>query len=139
MDIIDLYKTTRGQIEHIDNAISQRIIWLVISQSFFFDGYSILITGVPKEIMLIGKQHDLILLFPLSALLMNIISLIDTIAGMSYLRKLTRDFNEKRKTEKADHPYPPIEGFKKLNLLKNFSALILPSVFAIIWIIILMR
>jgi hypothetical protein len=139
MDIIDLYKTIRSQIEHVDNMISQRIIWLVISQSFFFDGYSILITGEPKDLLLSGKQHELILIFPIAALLMNIISLIDIISGMNYLKTVTKDFYEKRKAEKADVPYPPIEGFKKLNLLKNLSAVILPSVFTIIWIIILVH
>jgi hypothetical protein len=139
MDIIDLYKTTRGQIEHIDNTISQRIIWLIISQSFFFDGYAILITGEPKDMLLWGKQHELILIFPIAALLMNVISLIDIISGMNYLKGLYLSFYDKNKIEKVDVPYPPIEGFRKLNFLKNLSAIILPSVFIIIWIIILIH
>jgi hypothetical protein len=139
LDIIDIYKTTRGQIEHVDNIISQRIIWLVISQSFFFSGYSILITGEPKDTLLFEKQHELILLFPIAAILMNVISLIDIISGMNYLKALCISFNDKKRIEKIDVPFPPIEGFRKLNLLKNLSALILPSVFAIIWIIILIR
>src|ERR1700710_2479377 len=97
MDIIDLYKVTRGQIEHVDNTISQRIIWLIISQSFFFSGYAILVTGNPNDIMLLGQQHTLLLLFPISALVMNVISLIDIVAGTIYLRKLRIDFNKKRK------------------------------------------
>ena len=139
MDIGDLYKTTRLQIEHVDNTISQRIIWLVISQSFFFSGYSILVTGVPKDVLLVEKQHDLILLFPISAMFINLLSLLDIVSGMIYLSKLDKDFKKKRIAEKADLPYPPVEGFKNLNFLKNLSAITLPSVFVIIWIIILTR
>ena len=32
----EIYKTTRGQIEHFENAINVRVIWLSIGQSFFF-------------------------------------------------------------------------------------------------------
>jgi hypothetical protein len=34
----DEYKVVRGQIEHVDNNLGQRVIWLVIAQSFFLAG-----------------------------------------------------------------------------------------------------
>lgn len=139
MDINEYYKVNRSQIEHVDNTISQRIVWLVISQSFFFSGYSVLITGSPADLSLIGKQHMLLILFPLSALIMNLVSLFDVVCGMVYLRKLTIDFNKKKEASNADFTFPPINGFKMLNQLKNLSSIILPAVFIIIWIIILIH
>jgi hypothetical protein len=136
MDNGELYKVIRSQIEHIDNTISQRIVWLVISQSFFFSGYSVLTTGSPMDEGLIGKQHLLITLFPIAAFIMNLISLVDIVSGMIYLKKLARDFRNKNE-EKPDLPYPPIDGFQMLNRLKNLSALILPAAFLVIWVIIL--
>jgi hypothetical protein len=136
MDIYEIYRIIRSQIEHVDNTISQRIVWLVLSQSFFFSGYSILVTGVPKSSMLIEQQQMLLTLFPVSALLMNVVSLIDIVSGMVYLKKLSRDYNERGTTAGG---YPPIEGYKNLNRAKNSSSLIVPLVFLTVWMIILLK
>jgi|GEM_PF-5462454 len=137
MDIIEVYKVSRSQIEHIDNTISQRINWLVISQSFFFSGVAILITGVPKELIMIERQSQLLLLFPISAIVMCIISLVDIIMGILYQEKLNNFFDAKNKLESAELIFPPLFGFNNLNRLKNWGSFIVPITFIIIWIIVL--
>jgi hypothetical protein len=135
MDITETYKVIRSQIEHIDNTISQRIVWLVIAQSFFFSGYAILVTGTAPDAFLSNKQQLLLVCFPVSAIIMTVISLVDIIAGMVYLNKLTSDYNVRKQDN--DVPYPPIQGFKRLNIFKNVSAIIVPAAFLIIWVIIM--
>lgn len=133
----DLYRTVRTQIEHIDNTLSQQLVWLVISQSFFVSGYSVLITGNPGSPAHTAIQKHLLLFFPAVSMLMIFFSFFDVVAGMVYIRKLVK-FYEKNKHEASEHdPYPPIGGFKMLNKVKNLSPLAVPILFIMMWIWIL--
>lgn len=135
----DLYKVTRGQIEHIDNTLSQRTIWLIISQSFFVSGYAVLITGNPNDAGMLAKQHFLIMLFPIASIILILVSLFDIIAGILYLRSLRISYHEASDKNIPEPGYPPLEGFKMLNALKNLSPLIVPFVFVAVWLIILFK
>ena len=110
-ELQDLYKVTRAQTEHIDNTISQRIVWLVITQSFFFSAYAIVITSDPAKAFLPQKQGLLSLLLPIVALIMIALSYLDIIAGIIYISKLCGSFCkrlEEGNGSKSD--YPPIGG-----------------------------
>jgi hypothetical protein len=134
----DLYKVVRAQIEHLDNTISQRIIWLVLSQSFFVSGYAILITGIPKEPNFIRLQAMLVKYFPIVSSIMVILSFFDIMAGMAYMKRL-KDFmvDQKKGGIQAPMNYPPVNGFKMLNGIKNLSPIAVPVVFIAFWIFIL--
>jgi hypothetical protein len=131
----DLYKVTRSQTEHIDNTLSQRIVWLVLTQSFFFSAYAVVITADHAAAFLPGKQGLLSTLLPVVALIMIAISYLDIVAGIIYISKLTKFF--KNKAAETPLPYPPLGGFEHLSFYKNLSSLIVPCVFFITWLVIL--
>jgi hypothetical protein len=134
----DLYKVTRAQTEHIDNTLSQRIVWLVLTQSFFFSAYAVVTTANHTTAFLPDKQQLLSILLPVVALLMIAISYLDIVAGIIYLSKLVKSFKNKVTTEsEVPLSYPPIGGFDHLSFYKNLSSLIVPVVFFITWLIIL--
>jgi hypothetical protein len=134
----DLYKVTRAQTEHIDNTLSQRIVWLVLTQSFFFSAYAVVITANHDTAFLPGKQGLLSVLLPVVALIMIAISYLDIVAGILYISKLTKFFNNKAAAENSSPlTYPPIGGFEHLSFYKNLSSLIVPCIFFITWLVIL--
>ena len=134
----DLYKVIRAQMEHLDNTISQRTIWLVISQSFFVSGYAILVTGIPKEPTFIRLQAMLVICFPIVSSIMVLLSFFDIIAGMAYMKKLDRFLDEQKKAGvQPPTNYPPVNGFKMLNGIKNLSPFAVPIIFIVFWIFIL--
>jgi hypothetical protein len=133
----DLYKVVRAQIEHLDNTLSQRIVWLIISQSFFVSGYSILITGNPNNPVYIHLQAALIILFPIVSIVLILVSMFDIISGLVYIRKLATYFNGEKNTKQFSIDYPPVNGFKMLNGFKNLSTLVVPIILISFWIYIL--
>src|SRR5437868_7692814 len=108
----DLYKVIRSQIEHLDNTISQRVVWLTLSQSFFVSGFAILVTGNPNNPRFINMQSILLILFPIVSLILVLLSLFDIIAGLVYVKKLSVFLQEKKREGNFELPYPPISGFK---------------------------
>jgi hypothetical protein len=127
----DLFKVVRGQIEHINNAINQRVVWLVIAQSFFFSGYSILTTGNPEAQLLKDKQEILLLIFPIASLLTVILSYIDIIGNIVHIKQLRETYEQRE--PKNEKEFPPVGGIKTLRNLELVSPLVLPAVFIIIW------
>lgn len=134
--LVDLYKVTRAQIEHLDNILSQRIVWLVISQSFFVSGYSVLVTGNPNNPVYMHAQSVLLVLFPIVSIALIVLSLFDIICGLLYIKKLERFFDIDKDGSETPN-YPPINGFKMLNGLKNASTLIVPFILIVFWLYIL--
>jgi hypothetical protein len=134
----ETYSIVRGQIEHIDNNLSQRVIWLVIAQSFFFSGYSILINGKPQKPELDPSHHLMVNIFPIAALLTVVFTSIDVVNSIRYMFDLRKFY------EKIDHgddttakAYPPIHGVARQRIWMHASTVLLPITFLVIWIIVL--
>src|SRR3954464_5874285 len=106
----DLYKTIRGQIENQNDALNQRVIWLVIAQSFFFRGYAIMVTGNPAVETMKHIQHSMIFLFPIASLLILAVSYIDIMCGLMYVSKLRKHYDSQR--AKEDEKFPPVAGWE---------------------------
>ena len=131
----DFYKVVRGQVEYLNNAINQRVIWLIIAESFFFSGYAILITGNPELQIMKDHKHLLMILFPYASLATVVISYIDIIGSLLYLRSLR--INYEKEQEVGDKLLPPISGWHKYFVLEHASSIFLPIVFTFIWIYII--
>ncbi|MDB5226419.1 MAG: hypothetical protein JWN78_612 [Bacteroidota bacterium] len=134
MPASDLYKVIRGQIEHVVNSRNQRIIWLVIAQSFFFSGYAILITGNPNMPELKDRQHALLLIFPVSALFTVLFTFVDILFSMAHTNGLRKIYDKKKPAE--DLEYPPILNGNKF---ETFSSTMIPLMFIVIWVYILLK
>ena len=128
----DIYKTTRGQIEHYDNAINQRVIWLSIAQSFFFGVYGTLVSIKAPTPDLVSKQRMLAVLFPFAAFLTAVFTLLDVIATLVYLRRLRR-YYEDATENKTDLQYPPVYGRPSDRIFQHISPVLIPLVFILTW------
>lgn len=136
--IAEVYKVVRGQIEHVANNLGQRVIWLVIAQSFFFSGYAILINGKPPDPGLIPLHQAMIKLIPLAALLTVIFTMVDVLASILQMKKLRMSYeNGKGMSDTSKLHYPPINATKTDRIFIHASPVLLPALFVIIWIILL--
>jgi hypothetical protein len=135
-NIEDIFKVTRGQVEHNENASSQRVIWLVIAQSFFFSAFAVLVTGNPSDPGMILLRSLMIILVPIAALLTVMLTYVDIIVGMIMVDRLRSSFDKKAEPGFYDK-YPPVDGIPGLRWLLRVSPFFLPMLFIIVWIIII--
>jgi H+/gluconate symporter-like permease len=133
---LELYKMIRSQVEHVDNSLSQRVIWLVIAQSFFFSGYAILINGQPPKPELMPIHDALMNILPIAALLTVIFSFIDVLASILYMKSLRKRY-EGIYHEDPDDPFPTVTGSKKERFFMHVSPVLIPVLFIIIWIMLI--
>jgi hypothetical protein len=133
----DVYKTNRGQIEHYDNAINQRVIWLSIGQSFFFNVYAMLVTAKAPTPDLFSKQKMLAVVFPFAALLTAIFTFLDVIATLIYLRKLRRYYEDATRNIEPDKNYPPVYGRPIDRIFQHTSPFLIPLIFISTWVYLL--
>lgn len=136
--VSEVYKVIRTQVEHVDNNLSQRVVWLVIAQSFFFSGYSILITGKASLPQSELTYEALIKILPVAALLTVIFTSVDVITSLVYMRSLRRKYeNSLRSDIDLDNAYPSITGSKSQRVFMHVSPILIPALFIIIWIVLL--
>lgn len=133
-----IYTTTRGQIEHYDNAISQRVIWLTIGQSFFFGVYATLVSIKAPTPELLNRQQLLLTLLPFAALLAAVFTLFDVIATLIYMRKLRGYYEAAAVGDNCDSSYPPVYGRQIDRVFQHISPTLVPMVFIVTWVIMLL-
>ncbi len=133
----ELYRVTRAQIEHHDNAVNQRVIWLSIGQSFFFNVYAMLVTAKAPTPELMKKQLMLGIIFPVAALIVAIFTFVDVIAGLTYLRKLRLNYKAHTNGSSDESPYPMLNGNKFDRVLQRLSPIAISLVFIITWLYLL--
>ena len=129
----EIYRVTRGQIEHYDNSVSQRVIWLSIGQSFFFNVYAVLVVFKAPTPGLFTKQQMLFSIFPIAALLVSVFSLIDVIAGFFYLRTLRKNYKNTTDGTSNESSYPLINGSKWDRISQHLSPIMVPIIFILTW------
>ncbi len=136
--VSEVYKVIRGQVEHVDNNLGQRVIWLVIAQSFFFGAYASLINGKPVKPELDPTHVALIRVLPIAALLTVLFTFIDVITSLVYMRGLRKKYEDSLNSDlDIDSAYPSITGSKSQRTFMHASPILIPTLFIIIWIILL--
>ncbi|QJD95383.1 hypothetical protein HH214_05600 [Mucilaginibacter robiniae] len=133
-----LYIVSRAQIEHHDNAVNQRVIWLSIGQSFFFNVYAMLVTAKAPTPELFKKQQMLAVIFPIAAFLVALFTLIDVLAGLFYIRKLRLNYKEHTNGSSQEGYYPMLNGNRWERTFQRISPLMIPVIFVITWIYLLL-
>lgn len=137
---LDRYRLVRQQIEHEDNLVSQRLSWLLGSQSFLFTAYAISLNG-PAQIR--TKPYEstvsmLILLLPLVSILSALLIWLAVLAGTWTMYKLRRHFNPIIATAFGNE-LPPVQSTGGALLLGHFAPVFLPALFIVIWMLLMMR
>jgi len=133
-----IYTVTRAQIEHYDNSVNQRVIWLSIGQSFFFNVYAMLVTAKAPTPPLFAKQQMLAVIFPIAALLVAVFTLVDVVAGLFYLRKLRLNYKGVTDGSSKESNFPMLNGNKQDRFFQRLSPIMIPVLFIATWVYLLL-
>ena len=137
---IDRYRLVRQQIEHEDNLVSQRLSWLLGSQSFLFTAYAISLNG-PTQIR--SKQLEahlglLLVILPLVSIISAFLIWIAVLAGTWTMYKLRRIY-EREFAQSFGNQIPPVQSTGLALLMGHFAPMILPLVFMVVWLLLVLR
>jgi hypothetical protein len=143
LSITDYYEIIRGQMEHEDNLMMQRLNWFITSQSFFFSAYAIDVTSLfaappPAGSEVYDTRQLLRILIPLVAIIASAVILITIIAGVLAMHNLRGLFH--KHVQKCDcTDLPPVQGFRRTWAMGLAAPLLLPVVFLIVWTFLLLH
>lgn len=132
------YEIIRGQVEHEDNLIGQRLSWFVTAQSFLFTAYAITIANVGQThpAWAGAQMRRLYVLIPVVAILMCLLIGMGVTAGLIAMGNLHRLYL-KFFGPAADRGFPPVQGFRRTQVLGRAPPLLIPILFLIVWTILL--
>jgi hypothetical protein len=130
IDDLTFYNHLRSRVEHEDNLIVNRTLWLVAAQSFLFTAYAIALNG-PED-----RRHGILLrLLPLVAVISSALIFVGVAAGARAMLWFRSALSE-RVPDEARLGLPPLETPGGVNA-GLVAPLILPPVFIIVWIYLL--
>ncbi len=126
------YAILRGQIEHEDGLMTQRLSWLVASQSFLFTAYAIVLNAPEHaaSAMHARQQAYVLTSIPTVAILSDALIYISVLAGVSAMRGLRTRWI----AGGADSLLPPLQGTSLSRRLGLVPPLLMPLVFLVVWI-----
>ena len=139
----EFYQLIRGQIEHEDETVNQRVMWQIISQAFFFGAYASLLNAPPqaKDAVVDALRHLLVWGVPIAALLAGAItysSILASLRTMAYLRRLYENYAmAKRNDDPSSKLYPDIHGPASVRGWALVSPIAMPLVFMVTWLMVL--
>jgi len=128
----DFYSLIRSRIEHEDTLMTQRLSWLIASQSFFFTAYAIVTVNNDGDVEL----HQLPTLIPLVALITSVLILFTILAALLAIRSLRQNYNA---TTPPDPALPPIQTPIHIRLLGLTAPLLLPLLFLAVWLYLMLQ
>ena len=133
-DSIQLYGLLRQQIEHEDGLMTQRLSWLVASQSFLFTAYAIVLNAPEHAASPMHAHQQLYLLrsIPSVAICTDALIYVSLIAGVLALRLLRKHWRAQDAVS-----LPPLQGVPACRLLGLAPPMLLPLVFLVVWIFLL--
>jgi hypothetical protein len=137
---VDRYYTIiRGQVEHEDNLISQRLSWFITAQSFLFTAYAITISNIDNvhSPAISQKMRLLLVLIPLASMLSCVLIYVTIIAGLiaiADLRRLYKSF-----TGTAPTHLPPVQGYRRTQVMGLAAPMGVPLVFLAVWLLLLVH
>ena len=131
----DYYDQVRHQIEHEDDLITQRISWLMASQSFLFSAYAIVLNGLksgektPLESVKLNFYHFL----PVAGMLSTALIYASICGGIIAIRKLRKTWDSQQVTALSLNR-PPIHSSSLTFLLGQCAPRFLPLALIGMWI-----
>ena len=131
---IEWFRLLRGQLEHEDQLLTQRLNWFILSQSFLFTAYAI----VTREQIVRASDHvvRLVVLIPTVALCTSTVIFVSIVAGLLTMRRIRHEFAA-RATAARDEALPPLHGRGHLRMLGMLAPTALPLVFCAVWLMLL--
>ncbi len=137
---IELYQIVRGQLEHEDNLITNRLNWFITSQSFLFTAYAILANGLatPGPAGTGDARRILLLLIPGLSIVTSLLVSLSIFSGIVALKNL-RKFFTNRGGGPAEDAFPPVQGYRSTRTAGLAAPVLLPMIFMGVWLYLLAR
>lgn len=134
------YSIVRGQIEHEDNLIGQRLSWFVAAHSFLFTAYAITVSnsGPNHTQPVIERMRLLLWIIPTTAILTCVLIYAAIVAGSIAIMSLRRLYHN-YVDYAAIEGLPAVQGYRRTQLLGQSAPMLMPLVFLIVWLILLVR
>ena len=130
----EMFAIARAQIQHEDNLITQRLSWLMASQSFLFTAYAITLNApaAPRSALFASQQQVLAAVIPLVASAVCALILVTILAGVGAMAAA-----RVRLCSYSDHAtsdrYPPVQGSALTRRLGLCGPVLLPVLFIAVW------
>jgi hypothetical protein len=137
IDPLDYYRIVRGQLEHEDNLITNRLSWLIASQSFLFTAYAILAGNVSQGVISDPRRQLLVLIPGIAGLtcIFIFLAILGGVIAMHNLRKLHR----RHSSSAHNQTLPPVQGYHATQFLGLVAPILLPILFTSVWVYLLIR
>src|SRR3954454_10643859 len=135
---VEQYHAVRSQIEHEDNLVSQRLSWLLASQSFLFTAYAITLNG-PSQSHFKSFEVSSSLLMSLLVLVGIVSALLiwaSVLAGISAMNTLKCHF-EASVGKKYPAGLPPIQTTGMALRGGQLGPVLIPLLFIGVWLVLL--
>ncbi len=126
---IDFYRLIRGQIEHEDNLITQRLSWFLASQAFLFSAFAIVLNAPLQSRFGDRVQIVFFKLIPIIAIAVGLLIWLAIWGGILAMRRLRVMLHAR--SDLAD--FPMIQGPRHTRWMGLGAPVFLPPVFAAVW------
>jgi hypothetical protein len=138
--LLEHYRTVRAQIEHEDNLVSQRLSWLLASQSFLFTAYAITLNGPLQLHYQRFESHVrlLLLLLPLVGIISAGLIWASILAGMAAMRRLSFHFKE-YVGGALPAELPPIQTSGATLRAGQLGPVLIPLLFLAVWLVLVLH
>ena len=135
------YHIFRDQIQHEDNLTTQRLSWLMASQAFMFSAYAITLNAPNRtETSFVATQQAWLLTsIPELAFCSAVLIYVSIVAGAVALRSLHRRAEPLCRRDGVSSAFPPIQGSWFTRMAGLTSPMVLPPLFAGVWLFLLIR
>jgi hypothetical protein len=136
---LEYYQLLRGQLEHEDNLIANRLNWFLTSQSFLFTAYAILGNGiVPSPGAGPDPRHQLVVIIPLIAGATCFLIFLAILSGIWAIHNLVVLYQLNTRAEDAER-FPPLSGHRSTQFFGMMAPVLLPLLFMGVWCFLLFR
>jgi len=137
---LEQYHVVRAQIEHEDNLVSQRLSWLLASQSFLFTAYAITLNGpVQSHVRSFETRADKLLsLLTLVGVVSALLIWIAIVAGVIAMKRLRNGLHS-RVGDLLPKGLPPIQTTGIPFLAGQLGPVLTPAIFLLVWLILLIH
>lgn len=140
----EYYDRVRQQIEHEDNLITQRISWLMASQSFLFSAYAIVLNGfqpglkTPGGLRLESVRLDFYHFLPLAGIISTALIYASICGGVISIGRLRKHWDSQN-VPASSLNRPPIHSSRLPFLLGQSAPRLLPLALILMWLFLLWR
>lgn len=138
----EYYDQVRRQIEHEDNLVTQRLSWLMASQSFLFSAYAIVLNGLQTGVAATSPLESVKVHFyrflPVAGFISTGLIYASICGGILAIRSL-RKLCDSPRAQAVSLDRPPIHSGRFVFILGQCAPRLLPPALLGMWLYLFLR